>query len=138
MTKIERAPIPGVGVAVLDGSKILLVRRGSEPGLGLWAVPGGKILLGEPVRDAARREVREETGLDVEVGEVVWAGDSIGPGRPPAWHYTIVDFVGTAIGGTLAASDDAAEVRWVGLDQAEHLPLVPTMPSLLDILRARR
>ncbi len=135
---IEPLPQPGVGVAVIDGDRILLVRRGREPGKDLWAVPGGRQHYGEPLRDAARREAREETGLDVEVGDVVWAGDSIGPGDPPAWHFAIIDFMAKPLGGSLVAGDDAAEARWVTAAEAADLPLVPTMPSLLDAVFGRR
>ncbi len=131
---IESFPQPGVGVAVVDGDRILLVRRGREPGKDLWAVPGGRQHYGESLREAARREAREETGLDVEVGDVVWAGDSIGPGDPPAWHFAIVDFMAKPVGGCLVAGDDAAEARWVTASEAAALPLVPTMPSLLDVV----
>jgi 8-oxo-dGTP diphosphatase len=134
----EPGPVLGVGVAVVDGTQILLVERGRDPGRGQWAVPGGKVRYGEPIRAAAAREVREETGLEIDVGDVIWAGDSIGPGRPPSWHYAIVDFIGTPMGGILAAADDASDARWVEIDRAEDLPLVPTMPSLLDIIRTRR
>ena len=103
----------------------------------MWAVPGGKVELGETLREAARREVREETGVEVEVGDVVWAGDSIGPGDPPAWHYTLVDFVGTATAGEPVAGDDASEVGWFHLEAARRLPLTATMPQLLDALEAR-
>lgn len=133
----DRVPTPGVGVAVLEGTEILLVKRGREPGRGLWAVPGGKVLYGETLREAARREVMEETGLEIEVGPVVWVGDSIGAGDPPAWHYALVDFVGRVVGGQLMAADDADEARWVAIDDAESLPLVPTMPSLLEALARR-
>lgn len=121
-------------MAVVDGDRILLVRRGRDPGRGLWAVPGGKLELGERLVDAARREVREETGLEVEIGELVWVGDSIGPGDPPAWHYALIDFLGTVVGGALSPGDDADEVAWYTLAEARSLPLTPTMPGLLDVL----
>ena len=127
-------PIPGVGVAVMDGDRILLIQRGRSPGRGLWAVPGGKVELGERLVDTARREVLEETGLDVEIGDVVWVGESIGPGDPPEWHYALIDFVGSAVGGRLQAGDDAAIAEWFSLSAARDLPLTPTMPSLLDAL----
>lgn len=95
--------------------------------------------LGEGLAEAARREAEEETGLVVDVGDVVWVGETIGPGEPPAWHYVLIDFAGQVIGGELAASDDAAEVRWVPLEEALELPLTPTMDSLIrGLLRGGR
>ncbi|HEX2155181.1 MAG TPA: NUDIX hydrolase [Acidimicrobiia bacterium] len=128
-------PIPGVGVAVVDDRRILLVQRGREPGKGLWAVPGGKVDVGETLVDAARREVMEETGMEVEVGDVLWAGESIGPGDPPGWHYVLVDFFATRLAGEPVAADDAAALGWFTLDEALQLPLTPTMPALLHTLQ---
>ncbi len=128
-------PIPGVGVAVLHDGRLLLIRRGRGPGQGFWAVPGGKVDLGERLADAAVREVMEETGLAISVGPVVWVGESIGPGDPPEWHYTLVDFLGAPTGGSeIEARDDAADARWVTLDEARLLPLTPTMWPLLEVL----
>ncbi|MFP5333405.1 MAG: NUDIX hydrolase [Acidimicrobiia bacterium] len=128
-------PVPGVGVAVIEDGRILLVRKEHGPWAEHWAVPGGRVELGERMTEAAIREVREETGLEVRLGPVVWTGEVIGPGQPPEWHFTLVDFVGFRTGGRLTAGDDAAEVRWVTPAEANELQLIPTMPSLFERLR---
>ena len=123
-------PLVGVGVVIVSEGSILLVQRGREPGRGLWAVPGGKVRRGETMRDAARREAREETGLDVVVGDVVWVGEHI----EHEHHLVLVDFAASVTGGRLAAADDADDVRWVPLDDISGYPLTPTMYDLLDTL----
>ena len=90
--------------------------------------------MGERIADAAIREVREETGLDIRLGPVIWTGEVIDSGDPPEWHYVLVDYVGFVLGGTLAAGDDAAEARWVTVEEAGRLALIPTMPSLFERL----
>ena len=130
----DQRPIPGVGVAVVSEGRVLLVERGRGALVGRWAVPGGRVEWGETLEDAARREVREETGLDVRLGPVVWAGEYIGPGDPPSWHYTLVDFVGYQVGGSLSAGDDARDARWVTLSEAQDLPLADSMPVLFENL----
>jgi acetyl-CoA carboxylase carboxyl transferase subunit beta len=90
------------------------------------------------LRDAARREVQEETGLVVSLGPVIWAGESIGPGRPPAWHFTLVDFLGSVESGVLRAGDDAAQVAWVGLEEVERLATPASMLELVEVLRRGR
>lgn len=123
----EPSPIPGVGAVVLDGDRILLVQRGGEHGQGLWAVPGGRVEWGESWRDAARREVLEETGLEVVVGDVVWVGEAMGPDH----HFAIVDFHATPISGTVRAGSDALDARWVSLKEAIELPMPQSMQSLI-------
>lgn len=130
----DRSPVPGVGVAVVRDGRVLLVERGRGALIGKWAVPGGRVEWGESLEAAARREVREETGLDVRLGPVIWAGEYIGPGDPPTWHFTLVDYVGFPIGGTLAAGDDARDARWLTVAEAHALPLADSMPTLLDNL----
>jgi 8-oxo-dGTP diphosphatase len=132
MTKGSDLPIVGVGVALIENDRILLVKRGREPGRGLWAVPGGKVHYGEPMRDAARREMREETGLDVEVGDVVWVGEYIEGDD----HLVLIDFAGSVIGGKLQPADDADDARWVPLEEAASYPLTLTMYDLIDTLLA--
>lgn len=84
---------------------------------------------------AVRREVFEETGLQIRPGRVVWAGDSIGPGDPPAWHFCLVDFLCEVEGGVLQAADDAMTAAWVSLADAADYPLTPTMYELLEVLK---
>lgn len=130
MTESE-VPHVGVGVAVVDQGRVLLVKRGRDPGKGLWAVPGGKVRRGEPMAEAARREVLEETGLEIEVGEVIWVGEHLSEQH----HIVLIDFVGTVTGGTLKAADDAEDARWVELSDAEDYPLTLTMYELIETLQ---
>lgn len=116
---------------MINDDRLLLIQRGHEPQKGRWAVPGGKVEFGESMRDAARREVAEETGLEVEVGDVVWVGESIDDDH----HIVLVDFDGSVVGGELQSGDDADEARWVPLEDAVNYPLTPTMHDLLDTLR---
>lgn len=131
MTSVSRQPVVGVGVVLVEEGRLLLVQRGREPGRGLWAVPGGKVRPGEPMREAARREMLEETGLEVEVGDVVWVGEYI----EDAHHLVLIDFAGVRTGGELRPGDDADQARWVPLAEAADYPLTLTMYDLVDTLR---
>ena len=132
MTEIH--PTPGVGAVIIYDERLLLIRRGRGAYRDYWAVPGGRQRYGETMREAVAREVLEETGLTVDVGDVVWAGDIMDEGQTPSYHYTVVDFEAIPTGGHLVAGDDAAEVRWVPIDEARLLRLTPTMYGLFDRL----
>ncbi len=123
-------PIPGVGAVIIRDEAILLVQRGREPAKGRWAIPGGKVGFGETMAEAARREVREETGLLVEIGDPVWIGEVIGDSH----HFVLIDFRAEIIEGEARAGDDAAAVAWVPLTHARSFDLTETMYDLLDAL----
>ncbi len=112
-------PYVGVGVVVLRGDEVLLVQRGKPPKAGDWSIPGGAQNLGETVAEAALREVREETSLEVRLGERLGVVDSIQrdeAGRV-VFHYTLVDFAAHWMAGEAVAGDDAADVAWVRIDE---------------------
>src|SRR5215467_1445841 len=108
-------PIVGVGAVIVDGSRVVLVKRGSPPLLGEWSLPGGVVELGETLRGAAEREAREETGLIVKAGEVLEVLDRIVPDKDgaPQYHYVLIDFLCTVNGGELRAGSDAGDACWV-------------------------
>jgi len=113
-------PILCAGAVVRDEhGRLLLVRRGSEPSKGLWSLPGGRVEPGETPAMAAVREVREETGLAVEVGRLL-ATVTIG-------GYLVHDFAASVVGGDLRAGDDADDVRWCGDDDLRGLSLTPRL-----------
>jgi 8-oxo-dGTP diphosphatase len=103
-----------VGIIIRLDDRIALVRRDKEPSRGLWTFPGGAVELGEEVREAARREAWEETGLHVEIGEVLTVVDNVvhdQAGRVH-FHYVIIDFLARPVGGSLQPGTDANEARW--------------------------
>ncbi|MFN7980176.1 MAG: NUDIX hydrolase [Vicinamibacterales bacterium] len=117
------APVAAVGGVVLDGDRVLLVRRALPPRQGEWSLPGGRLELGEALVDGVAREVREETGLEVEVGPLVEVFDRVH--RDDAggirFHFVIVDFLCRVTGGTLRPGDDAADARWATRDEVAAL-----------------
>jgi ADP-ribose pyrophosphatase YjhB (NUDIX family) len=112
------APLLGVGAVVVQNGRVLLVRRGTEPMKGRWTLPGGLLELGEPLTAGVVREVKEETGLEVEVVELIELLDRIhkesgSAGERVRYHYVIADYLCNVAGGELRAASDADAVRWV-------------------------
>jgi 8-oxo-dGTP diphosphatase len=108
----------GVGVIVLDGAQVLLIRRGKPPKMNQWSLPGGHLELGETLRAAASREVQEETGLSVLVRDLVDAVDLIGVAADGTitQHYALIDYWADVVCGTVQAGDDAIAAQWFALD----------------------
>lgn len=102
-------PVVGVGVVVLKGDEVLLIRRGRPPKQGEWSIPGGRQEFGETVRECALREVLEETGITAGNPELVDVVDLV----RSSGHWTLVDFAADWIAGEPVAGDDAADAKWV-------------------------
>jgi mutator protein MutT len=107
-------PLVGVGAVIVEAGRVLLVRRGAEPLKGHWSLPGGLVELGEGLLNAVVREVREETGLEVEPLELIELLDKIyREDNRVRYHYVIADYLCRVTGGVLRAASDADAVRWV-------------------------
>ncbi|HEB59451.1 MAG TPA: NUDIX domain-containing protein [Gammaproteobacteria bacterium] len=121
-------PVAGVGALVFDQQRVLLIRRAHAPFAGEWALPGGRIRPGETLQEAAARELREETGLHVQVLAPVWAFDVIGADH----HYVVIDLAAVLLGGELHSGDDAAEARWFTADELNQVTVNTFTRQLLD------
>jgi 8-oxo-dGTP diphosphatase len=113
-------PVVGVGGVVVKDGKALVIKRGHEPRKGEWSLPGGRVELGETLVDALRREIKEETGLDVEVGPLLDVFDRVHRAdHRIQYHFVILDYLCTCTGGTLCAGDDADDAAWIAGDELE-------------------
>jgi ADP-ribose pyrophosphatase len=123
-----------VGAVVVKDGKILLVRRNKAPHKDLWAIPGGSVELGETLQEAAEREIREETGLDIKAKEPVYTFDLIEKDHKGTirFHYVIVDLSADYISGELCAADDALDARWFDPEELEHIDASESTRDLLN------
>lgn len=123
-----RPPVAGAAAVCIQGDSVLLIQRAHEPNKGRWSFPGGKILPGETARDAAVREVYEETGLNVHLLGVVDVFDAI----IPPYHYTVADYLAVPTDDTAPVPcDDAADARWVPFREAGDYNLTEAMTRVL-------
>ena len=125
-------PVVAVGAIIYDGPRVLLVQRGKPPGENLWSVPGGKLEGNETLAQAVAREVREETGLVVEVGPLAAVVERMGGD----YHFVILDYVARVIGGTLVVGSDARDARFVDEAELAALPLTEGLVPVLERARA--
>ena len=130
------APACAVGAIVLHEGRLLLVKRDREPARGRWSLPGGRVELGETLNEALVREVKEETGIDVDVDGLCGVAERIVRDDDAAieHHFVILDYYATARTTDLTAGDDAADARWVTMSE---LPDYALTSGLIEFLADR-
>ncbi len=134
-------PLVGVGAVIIQDGRVLLVERAQPPQQGQWSLPGGLLEAGERLQEAVRREVREETGLEVEVLSLAGVFERILPdaeGRIE-YHYVLLDYLCRPLGGRLQPGSDVRAVAWVRLEELATLPLTSgTREFLEEVLRGEQ
>ena len=126
-------PVLGVGALIIENNRILLVERAGEPLKGWWSLPGGGVETGETLEQAARREIREETGLEVGELQFLEIFERImpdGEGKTE-YHYVLVDYICHPAGGTLQAGDDAGRVEWFTESELAALRITEGTPRVI-------
>lgn len=123
-----RRPTLGVGAVVVKDGALLMVRRAHDPGRGLWSVPGGRVEGGEHLTSAVKREVKEETGIEVEVGDLLGTYEVVGDG-----HLVVLDYLAEVAGDSApVAGHDASEARWVPISDIPRLACTPRLLETLE------
>jgi 8-oxo-dGTP diphosphatase len=127
------APVVGVGGVVVRDGRALIVKRSHEPRRGEWSIPGGTVEVGEALTEAVRRELLEETGLEVTIGPVLEMFDRIhrdSEGRV-RYHFVIIDFLCHAVAGEAVAGSDADAVAWVTANELEAYGVNPHAAAVI-------
>jgi len=127
-------PVVGVGGVVIAEGRVLLIRRGSEPLEGQWSIPGGTLEVGETIVEGVRRELAEETGLEVGVGELIEVFERISPDGEGKikYHFVILDYLCERIRGEARAGSDVTDVAWATETELGQYGLTPTATRVIQ------
>jgi 8-oxo-dGTP diphosphatase len=128
-------PVLGAAAVVIQEGRVLLIRRGQPPDEGDWSIPGGAVELGESVADALRRELREETGLEIAVGAFLEVFERIDRDEDGAirFHFVVLDYAATVVGGTLRAGDDASDVAFADPADLDRYALADSIRRVIAL-----
>ena len=124
-------PLIAVGAVIFKQNKVLLVKRKNPPAQGMWAIPGGKVRWGETLKQALRREIKEELNIDIEPGRLIKVIEFVPEQENDRFHYIILDFLAAITGGELKAGDDALAVKWFDRKELKKSPVTESTRTLL-------
>jgi len=137
-------PVVGVGGVVISDGRALLIRRGGPPLEGQWSIPGGMLEVGETLLEGVRRELLEETGIEVRVLDLIEVFERInrnGAGKAK-YHFVVLDYLCEAIRGEARAGSDVTDVAWAGLSELAKYSLTETATRVIlkafEMTRKRR
>ena len=132
--RYPKHPLLGVGALIFQRDCILMVERGGEPLKGWWSIPGGLVETGELLEDAIRREVREETGLEIKPAGMLQIFERImrDPRGAAEYHYVLVDYICRVRGGTLRAGDDVSRAEWVRRPDLKQLRITEGTLAVIE------
>jgi 8-oxo-dGTP diphosphatase len=128
-------PLVGVGAVIIEADRVVLVKRGHPPLAGEWSIPGGALEVGETLREAAVREVLEETGLTVETADLLGVYDRIlrDADERTIYHYVLIDFLCRRIAGEPVPAGDAVEARWFTREEIAGLALAKDTAEVIRV-----
>jgi ADP-ribose pyrophosphatase YjhB (NUDIX family) len=131
-----KMPFVGVGAVVIKNGRILLIKRAFEPGAGKWSIPGGLVEVGERLSEACAREAEEETGIQIEILELINVFDMIDKDEngKVKYHYVLVDFLAKPTGGEERKCAEVTEIQWATHDEAKKMDLTKTARRALEEL----
>jgi ADP-ribose pyrophosphatase YjhB (NUDIX family) len=129
-----KQPLLGVGAVLKCDDRILLIKRKTEPYKNYWTLPGGLIRLGEPIKEAVKREIYEECNLQINPTRLVDVIDYIERDSAGSvkYHYIIVDYEAEVVQGSLSPSSDVSEARWFTSEEVVSLPLPQITKEFLN------
>ena len=127
-------PVVGVGGVVISGGRALLVRRGGPPLEGQWSIPGGMLETGETLLEGVRRELAEETGIEVRVVKLIEVFEriSLDTAGKTKYHFVVLDYLCEAAAGEARAGSDVTDVAWVRAEDLGKYRLTETATRVIE------
>ena len=133
-TEYPERPISAVSAVVFNSDQdILLIQRNKAPYKNQWSIPGGRVHLGEQLEIAAKREVKEECGIDIRIGRLNQISTQLvyDTNDRLQYHYIIINYVAFHTDGTVSAGSDAKDARWVSASALSGFPLANGIPETI-------